>query len=129
MKKPGPKPKSFVDLRLKGVKVFFSAGELADLDSRRAHHQRGEFLRTAGLCQQLTAPLPRELLTTWSESARIAACLTQINQVALNLNQINLSGGQLEAAQALLEQLPEVAFVLAEFRAELSDAKLSRVRS
>lgn len=122
MKKPGPKPKNFRDLRLRGVKVFFSDSELADLDGRRAHHSRADFLRAAGLSLNLPTPLPSRYVTSWSESARIAACLTQINFVSLNLNRINLVGGPLEAALALQKQVPEVAALLAEFRASLTDS-------
>ena len=127
-KKPGPKPRALAALRLTGVKVFFASGELEELDRQRQHRARGEFLRAAGLGAELAAPLPAEFVTTWSESARLAACLTQINSVAAHLNLIKLTDGDLAAARALQLQVPEVAEVLAEFRASLGDAKPPRAK-
>lgn len=125
-KKPGPAPRPLAGLRLASVKVFFTTGELAELDARRQQHARGQFLRAAGLGAELAAPLSSEYITTWSESARLASCLTHINFVATELNRIKLIGGPLEAAQALQKQIPEVAAVLSEFRSHLTDSKPSR---
>lgn len=127
-KKPGPKPRGLSNLRLTSVKVkvFFTQAELAELDQRRQQHARGAFLRAAGLSAELAAPLSNEYITTWSSSARLASCLTQINLIATELNSLKLAGGALAAAQALQKQVPEVSQVLAEFRSHLVDANPSR---
>lgn len=121
-KKRGPAPKKLADLRLSGVKVFFTSAELFDLDSRRQNHPRPDFIRAAALAAELAAPLSNSYITTWSESARIQSCLTQINQVARQLNQLKLIGSELEAAHKLQQEIIEVSHLLAEFRAALPDA-------
>ena len=121
-KKRGPQPKPLADLRLAGVKVFFTSEELDDLDSRRQNHGRPDFIRSAALGAELAAPLSNAYITTWAESARIQSCLTQINQVARQLNQLKLIGSELEAAHKLQREVIEVSHLLAEFRAALPDA-------
>jgi hypothetical protein len=100
-------------LRLQAVKVFFSPGELADLDARRGHFPRPAFLRAAGLGHQLqAAPLPAAV-TAWADSARVQACLTQINSHAELLNCVALADGQ----QAVVDELLTIApALLAEFK-------------
>lgn len=121
-KKRGPVPKPLAELRLAAVKVFFTRGELEDLDSRRQTHNRPDFIRAAALATELAAPLSNGYITTWAESARIQSCLTQINQVARQLNQLKLIGSELEAAHKLQKEIIEVSHLLAEFRAALPDA-------
>lgn len=114
MNKFGPSPLPPERLRLARVRVHFSQQELADLDSRRGHYSRADFLRATGLGTQLkSAPLPLAV-RTWSDSARIQSCLTQINSHASTLNSIRLEDGQEQAALELLNRSKEI---LAEFKA------------
>lgn len=129
MKKRGPQPRQLIDLRLFGVKVFFTHGELADLDSRRRAWPRGEFIRKAALGAELAAPLTNEYITTFQQSARIQADLTQLNQHVRSLNELRLVGGELAAAQALAKQVPEISYLLAEFRASLEFSMPSKRRT
>lgn len=126
MKKPGPKPKNFADLRLRSVKVFLTDTELGDLDGRRAHHSRADFLRAAALDLDLPAPLTSEFVTTFSESARWRSSLTDLNNHAKNLNELRLADSESAAARALLSKIKDVNFVLDEFRSGLADAKSTR---
>lgn len=126
MKKRGPTPRQLKDLRLFGVKVFFTSDELADVDSRRRAWPRGTFIRTAALGAELAAPLSNEYVTTFNQSARIQADLTQFNQHVRALNELRLVGGELAAAQALAKQVPQVSYLLAEFRASLESSMSSK---
>lgn len=129
MKKPGPKPKNLKDLRLVGVKSFYSESEIASIDQRRAHHSRAEVQRAAALSKELAAPLRAAFVTSFSETARLRSNMTQLNELTANLNLIKLNEGELMAAQTLREQLPEVLNLIDEFRATLADGKPSRSRS
>lgn len=122
MKKRGPTPRKLKDLRLFGVKVFFTSAEMLDVDSRRREWPRGTFIRSAALGAELAAPLSNEYIATFSQSARIQADLTQLNQHVRALNELRLVGGELAAAQALAKQVPQVSYLLAEFRASLESS-------
>lgn len=129
MKKRGPRPRELKDLRMFSVKVFFTSAELFDVDSRRRAWPRGVFIRNAALDAELAAPLSSEYITTFQQSARIQADLTQLNQHVRALNEVRLVGGELAAAQILALQLPEVSYLLAEFRASLKSSMPSKRRT
>ena len=129
LKKRGPEPRKLKDLRLFGVKVFFTSDELLDVDSRRRHWPRGTFIRASALGAELAAPLSNEYITTFQQSARIQADLTQFNQHVRALNLVRLSGGELAAAQALAKQVLQVSYLLAEFRASLESSMPSKSRT
>lgn len=121
MNKFGPKPLPSDQLRLAKVRVHFSPVELADLDSRRGHYSRADFLRATGLGSQLkAAPLPAAV-RTWSDSARVQSCLTQINEHASTLNSIRLEDGQEKAALELLNRSNEILNEFKAFRLILSE--------
>lgn len=121
MNKFGPKPLPSDQLRLASVRVHFSPLELAELDSRRGHYSRPDFLRATGLGTQLkSAPLPLAV-RTWSDSARIQSCLTQINEHSTVLNSIRLEAGQEQAALELLNRATEVLKEFKAFRLILSE--------
>jgi hypothetical protein len=126
LKKRGPQPRQLKDLRLFGVKVFFTSTELFDVDSRRREWPRGVFIRNAALGAELAAPLSNEYITTFQQSARIQADLTQLNQHVRALNELRLLAGELAAAQALAKQVPQVSYLLAEFRASLESSMPSK---
>ena len=95
--------------------------ELADLDARRGHYSRPEFIRSAALGLQLkAAPLPAAI-RTWSDSARIQSCLTQINQHSTALNSIRLEDGKEKAALELLNRSREILDEFKAFRLILSE--------
>ena len=121
MNKFGPTPLPPDQLRLARVRVHFSQLELADLDSRRGHYSRADFLRSTGLGTQLkSAPLPAAV-RTWADSARIQSCLTQINSHANTLNSIRLEDGQEQAALELLNRSKEILAEFKSFRLILSE--------
>lgn len=121
MNKFGPTPLPPDQLRLARVRVHFSQLELADLDSRRGHYSRADFLRSTGLGTQLkAAPLPAAV-RTWADSARIQSCLTQINEHSTALNAIRLEAGQEQAALELLNRANEVLNEFKAFRLILSE--------
>lgn len=121
MNKFGPKPLPSDQLRLAKVRVHFSPVELADLDSRRGHYSRADFLRSTGLGSQLkAAPLPAAV-RTWADSARIQSCLTQINQHSTALNSIRLEDGKEKAALELLNRSKEILDEFKAFRLILSE--------
>lgn len=121
MNKFGPSPLPPEQLRLARVRVHFSQLELADLDSRRGHYSRADFLRSTGLGTQLkSAPLPLAV-RTWADSARIQSCLTQINSHANTLNSIRLEDGQEQAALELLNRSKEILAEFKSFRLILSE--------
>lgn len=128
MKKPGPKPRELKDLRLYAVTVFYTASELADVDQARGHHKRADFIRAASQSIQLAAPLSSAWLTNFSESARSKSNTTRLNDFVHNLNMLNMSEGELAAAESLRSNLAEASNLLDEFRANLSDSKPSRAR-
>lgn len=120
-KKFGPAPLPPDQLRLAVVKVFFNQSELVDLDARRGHYSRPEFIRSAALGLQLkSAPLPAAV-RTWADSARIQSCLTQINEHANQLNSIRQDIGAEQAAIVLLNRSNEVLAAFKEFRHILSE--------
>ena len=104
-------------LKLVTVKVGFNQAEAADLDARRGHYSRAAFLRAAGLDAQLQAAFDAKLLTTWSESARVQACFTQINDITYSLNSIRKKEGEEAAAAELLARSAEILAAFKEFRA------------
>lgn len=121
MNKFGPNPLPSEQLRLARVRVHFSQQELVDLDSRRGHYSRADFLRSTGLGTQLkAAPLPAAV-RTWADSARIQSCLTQINQHSTALNSIRLEDGQEQAALELLNRSTEILKEFKAFRLILSE--------
>lgn len=121
MSKFGPNPLPPEQLRLARVRVHFSQQELADLDSRRGHYSRADFLRSTGLGTQLkSAPLPLAV-RTWADSARVQSCLTQINSHASVLNSIRLEDGQENAALELLNRSKEILNEFKAFRLILSE--------
>ena len=126
MRKPGPKPKQLRDLRIVGIKSFYTFEEISRVDANRGNHKRADFQRAATLQEELAPPVSSKLATTFSESARWKSCITQINSIALNLNQIGLVNGELAAAQYLQKQLSEVSDLLDQFRAALIDAVPTR---
>lgn len=120
-KKFGPAPLPSDQIRLNRIHVHFSAVELADLDARRGHYSRPEFIRSAALGLQLkAAPLPAAV-RTWADSARIQSCLTQINDHANQLNSIRQDVGAEQAAIVLLNRSSEVLAEFKEFRHILSE--------
>lgn len=129
LKKRGPAPRKLKDLRLFGVKVFFTIGELFDVDSRRRVWSRAAFIRAAALGAELAAPLSNEYVTTFNQSSRVQSVLTQLNQHVRTLNELRLVGGELVAAQALAKQVPEISYLLAEFRATLESSTPSNSRT
>lgn len=121
MNKFGPNPLPPEQLRLARVRVHFSQQELADLDCRRGHYSRADFLRSTGLGTQLkSAPLPLAV-RTWADSARIQSCLTQINQHSTALNSIRLEDGKEKAALELLNRSKEILDEFKAFRLILSE--------
>ncbi len=122
-KKSGPVAKALEFLRTVVVTVKLTVTEADLLDQKRGHHTRSAWLRAAGLDMILTAPLPNEWQTTWQESARIASCLTQINNLANRINSTILSDGEAAAVRLLLAELAETRELLAEFRCSISVMK------
>jgi hypothetical protein len=106
-------------LRTSRLKVSFSLAELSELDQRRGHHSRAAWCRAAALGAQLAAAPTPAWATTWAESARLASCLTQLNEHASSLNSIRLAEGQAAAAASLAAELEQTRQLLAEFRAIL----------
>lgn len=119
-RKNGPVPKALAFLRTVVVTVKLTLGEAAQLDEKRGRHGRSAWLRAAGLDMVLIAPLPTKWQTTWEESARLASCLTQINNLAARINGAILAAGEAAAVQILLSELQQTRELLAEFRASIS---------
>jgi hypothetical protein len=119
-RKTGPVAKALEFLRTIVVTVKLTVGEAALLDSKRGHHGRAAWLRAAGLDMVLVAPLPTKWQTTWEESARLASCLTQINNLAARINVTLLASGEAAAVRILLTELTQTRELLAEFRASIS---------
>lgn len=115
----GPATKPPSQLKLLTVKVGFNQAQAAELDARRGHYSRAEFLRAAGLDIKLMAAPSSAAVTTWAESARIQACLTQINAIAYSLNNIRQADGVESAAAELLARSSEILEAFKEFRAEI----------
>jgi hypothetical protein len=122
-KKTGPVAKALEFLRTIVVTVKLTVAEANLLDQKRGHHTRSAWLRAAGLDMVLSAPLTNEWQTTWQESARIAACLTQINNLASRINSTILAEGEAAAVSLLLAELADTRDLLAEFRASISVSK------
>jgi hypothetical protein len=122
-KKSGPVAKALEFLRTVVVTVKLTVAEADLLDQKRGHHTRSAWLRAAGLDMVLAAPLANEWQTTWSESARIASCLTQINNLASRINSTILAEGEAAAVRLLLSELTETRNLLAEFRCSISVEK------
>lgn len=115
----GPATKPPSQLKLVTVKVGFDQAQAAELDARRGHYSRAEFLRAAGLDIKLMAAPSSAAVTTWAESARIQACFTQINAIAYSLNNIRQADGVESAAAELLARSSEILEAFKEFRAEI----------
>lgn len=115
----GPATKPPSQLKLVTVKVGFDQAQAAELDARRGHYSRAEFLRAAGLDIKLMAAPSSAAVTTWAESARIQACFTQINAIAYSLNNIRQADGVESAAAELLVRSSEILEAFKEFRAEI----------
>lgn len=115
----GPARLPYEQLKMACVKVGFDQAELAALDERRGHYPRAAFLRAAGLDQKLKTLPPRDLVTSWATSARVQACLTQINDHAEHLNSLRLVDGQDIAALELLQKSRRILDDFKKFRAEL----------
>ena len=122
-KKTGPAAKALEFLRTVVVTVKLTVTEANLLDQKRGHHTRSAWLRAAGLDMVLSPPLSNQWQTTWQESARIASCLTQINNLAARINGTLLSDGEAAAIQILLSELAQTRDLLAEFRACISVEK------
>lgn len=118
--KTGPAPKPLELLRTVVVTVKLTLIEAALLDEKRGHHGRSAWLRAAGLEMVLVAPLSTKWQSTWEESARLASCLTQINNLATRINGALLSDGEAAAVKILLSELTQTRELLAEFRASIS---------
>lgn len=118
--KSGPAPKALEDLRTVVVTTKLTQSEAALLDQKRGHHGRSAWLRAGGLDMVLVAPLPTQWQTTWEESARLASCLNQINNLAARINSALLAEGEAAAVQILLSELTQTRELLAEFRASIS---------
>jgi hypothetical protein len=118
--KTGPVAKALEFLRTVVVTVKLTIAETELLDSKRGHHTRSAWLRAAGLDMVLSPPLSNQWQTTWQESARIASCLTQINNLAARINGALLSDGEAAAVQIFLSELAQTRDLLAEFRACIS---------
>ena len=113
-------------LRLANVRVFFTPAELVLLDQKRAFHGRADWLRATGLGRELPAKPTEQWVTTWSESARTAANLTQINNFAHTLNLAQMDAGQVAAVNFFMAELAATTKILAEFRANLGDQKAAK---
>ncbi len=122
-RKPGPVPKALELLRTIVVTVKLTIGEAAQLDEKRGHHGRSTWMRAAALDMVLIAPLSSEWQTTWSESARLAACLTQINNLAQRINTSILADGEAIAIRLLISEVQQTRHLLAEFRASIAVEK------
>ena len=118
--KSGPAPKPLEQLRTVVVTTKLTIAEADLLDQKRGHHGRSAWLRAAGLDMVLVAPLPTKWQTTWEESARLASCLTQINNLAQRINIELLASGEAAAVRILLSELQQTRELLAEFRASIS---------
>ena len=118
--KTGPAPRPLVELRTVVVTVKITIAEAALLDEKRGHHGRAAWLRAAGLDLVLTPTPTKRWQSTWEESARLAACLTQINNLAVKLNAKNLTDGEVAAAEILRSEISQTRELLAEFRASIS---------
>ncbi len=119
-RKTGPVPRALAFIRTVVVTVKLTLGEAAQLDEKRGHHGRASWLRAAGLDLVLMPPLPTKWQTTWEESARLASCLTQINNLAQRINIELLASGEAAAVRILLTELTQTRELLAEFRASIS---------
>lgn len=113
-------------LRLSNVRVFFTAAELQMLDQKRGFHGRADWLRSAGLGRELAAAPSDRWVTTWAESARTAANLTQLNNFVHSLNTAQMDAGQVAAVNLFIAELSATSKILAEFRANLGGAKSAR---
>ena len=122
-RKSGPVAKALEFLRTIVVTVKLTIAEAELLDSKRGHHTRSAWLRAAGLDMVLAPPLTNAWQTTWQESARIASCLTQINNLASRINSTILTEGEAAAVRLLLTELAETRELLADFRASISVEK------
>ena len=120
--KKGPVPRALAFLRTVVVTVKLTISEAAQLDLKRGHHSRSAWMRAAALDMVLAAPLTTKWQTTWEESARLASCLTQINNLAARINCELLGAGEASAVQILLSELQQTRELLAEFRASISVA-------
>lgn len=115
--------KALALLRTVVVTVKLTVAEATLLDQKRGHHTRSAWLRAAGLDMVLAPPLTNTWQTTWQESARIASCLTQINNLASRINASLLAEGEAAAVRLLLSELTETRDLLSEFRASISTEK------
>lgn len=122
-KKSGPVARALEFLRTVVVTVKLTLAEAEMLDQKRGHYTRSAWLRAAGLDMVLSPPLSNQWQTTWVESARIASCLTQINNLAQRINSSLMSEGEAAAVHLLLSELTETRDLLAEFRACISVGK------
>lgn len=111
-------------LRLSTVKVGFTQAELADLDAKRGHYGRAEFLRAAGLDARLQAAPGAELATSWAESARIQSSFHHINRHAKHLNTLSLHEGQDAAAREILSRTQQMLDDFTEFRVTVFGAEV-----
>ena len=98
------------------VKVGLTHDEAVQLDARRGHYSRAEFARAAALGNDLLAAPPPLAVQTWADSARIQACLSQINGHAVALNQLNLDQGEQVAARRMLAESAQILSDFKQFR-------------
>jgi hypothetical protein len=115
--------KDLDSLRTCRLKVSLNLDELALIDSKRGSFPRASWIRAAALGVELKAAPAPELAATWQSSARLAACLTQLNEHVTNLNSIRLHDGQAAAADRLAVELEKTRQLLFEFRASLGQDK------
>lgn len=103
--------------------VSMNLAEFQKLDKRRGHYPRAVFARAALLGATLKQAAMPELATTWQESARLAACLTQLNEHVLSLNTIRLNHDESVSASKLRDELELTRKMLSDFRASLEQSK------
>jgi hypothetical protein len=111
--------KPATEIRLGMVKVSLNTSEMTLLDELRGHYERAAYIRAAALNQPLPKRPDPAAVTTWSESARVQACFTQINDITYPLNSIRLEEGDEAAARELLRQAPEILAAFKTFRSEI----------
>ncbi len=106
---PDPLPESEKRVHCVSVRVTFD--ELKQLDAQRSpvKMDRGEYLRAAGL-HKLPESIPALNAAAWAQLARSAA---NLNQLVHHLNTVGL----------ILDEVPEIQAVLADFRARLLESK------
>lgn len=98
-KKSGPIPKDAADLRVHSVHVRMTAAELAELDAKRGHMQRGSWLRQSAM-HRIPPTIPAINRDAWAALATAVANLNQY-QAAINKKMAH------EIPQAVLDALRE----------------------